>query len=83
MITIKKDINSFSELYASSWSGAIDTLDSVASANKEEELMNYLSEIFYNGDNTDTELNDYIWFEREQIYEYLGLNENGELSDDE
>jgi hypothetical protein len=28
---------------------------------------------------TDTEVNDYLWFERDSIYEAVGLNENGEL----
>ena len=42
--------------------------------------MEHLEEVFERGDEIeDTELNDYIWFEREYIYESLGLNENGEL----
>ena len=32
---------------------------------------------------TDTAVNDFIWFERDRIYEHLGLTENGELPEDE
>ena len=28
---------------------------------------------------SDTELNDYLWFESEEIYKAIGLNENGEI----
>ena len=31
---------------------------------------------------TDTELNDFIWFERDTIYSDLGLNKNGELEEE-
>ena len=32
---------------------------------------------------TDTKLNDFIWFERDTIYENLGLDENGEVITDD
>ena len=86
MITIKT-INiidnkkyDFYRLYDILWSGALQTLEDIEKANMEEEFMQHLEEVFERGDEIeDTELNDYIWFEREYIYESLGLNENGEL----
>ena len=59
-------------------------LEDIEDANKEEEFMEHLDEVFGMVDEVeDTELNDYIWFEREYIYESLGLNENGELIEEE
>ena len=72
------DKNDFGRLYDNSWSGAIQTLDDISNADLEREFMDYLEEIF--GDEVeDTELNDFIWFERDTIYDYLGLDENGEV----
>ena len=47
--------------------------------------MQYLDEVFgCEEELTDTELNDFIWFSRDEIYENLGLDENGEIiTDDE
>ena len=62
-----------------SWSGALDTLEDIEKADKEEELMQHLEEVFADRTPTDTEVNDYLWFERGSIYEAVGLNENGEI----
>ncbi len=71
--------NDFYNLYDNSWSGARDTLDDIKNADKEEEFMDYLEGLFGDEEVEDTTLNDYIWFERDEIYEALGLDENGEL----
>lgn len=74
------DTNNFYNLFENSWSGARDTLEDIIKAEKEEEFMQYLDEVFCDSDEiTDTELNDFIWFGRNTIYESLGLDENGEL----
>ena len=47
--------------------------------------MSHLEEMFFMNDSeipTMTELNDYIRFESETIFEYLGLNEDGELEEE-
>ena len=90
MITIKT-INTidnkkydFYKLHDILWSGALQTLEDIEEANKEEEFMEHLEQVFERVDEVeDTTLNDYIWFEREYIYESLGLNENGELIEEE
>ena len=64
-----------------SWSGALDTLKDIEEADKEDELMYFLEEIFADITPTETELNDFLWFERDYIYENLGLDENGRLID--
>lgn len=64
-----------------SWSGALDTLKDIEEADKEDELMYLLEEIFSGEIPTETEVNDFLWFERDDIYENLGLDENGRLID--
>ena len=82
---IRKEINGFYELADMVWSGAIDTLEDIQNANKENEFMDFLEMVFMNREEplTDTEVNDFIWFEREYIYENIGLTENGNLLEDE
>lgn len=45
--------------------------------------MELLEQVFFDEIPTDTEVNDYLWFERDEIYSNLGLNENGELEEEE
>lgn len=73
------EVNNFEELYSNSWSGAIDTLNDIARTHKTEELMNLLEEVFDADEEmpTATNINDFIWFERDYIYECLGLDETG------
>ena len=73
----------FNELYDMSWSGGKDTLDDIFEHDKEEELMNLLEEVFFDEIPSDTEVNDFLWFERSLIYENCGLDENGEEPMDE
>lgn len=74
------DKNDFYNLYDNSWSGARDTLDDIKNADLEEEFMDLLDTYFSCEEElTDTELNDFIWFERDTIYEELGLDENGKI----
>ena len=80
---IRKEINDFYALADMVWSGAVDTITGIQNANKETEFMNFLEEVFCDEVPTDTEVNDFIWFERDYIYENLGLTENGELIEEE
>ena len=80
---IKKEINDFYELEKMCWSGAVDTIADIQNANKEDEFMNFLEMIFCDEIPTDTAVNDFIWFERDYIYESLGLTKNGKLPEEE
>lgn len=71
------------ELYDMSWSGGRDTLDNIFEHDREEELMNLLEEVFFDEIPSDTEVNDFLWFERNMIYQNCGLDENGEEPMDE
>ena len=74
-----KDIGNYWELKENSWSGALDTLEDIEKADKEDELMDFLEEIFADRTPTETEVNDLLWHDRERVYENIGLNANGEL----
>ena len=74
-----KEYGNYWELKENSWSGALDTLADIEKADKEEELMQFLEEIFADRTPTETEVNDLLWHDREYIYENVGLNSNGEL----
>ena len=80
---IKKEINGFYELADMVWSGAVDTIADVQYAYKENEFMDFLEMVFCDDVPTDTEVNDFIWFERDYIYENIGLTEDGNLPEDE
>ena len=76
--------NDFYNLFENSWSGAKDTLEDIIKAELEDEFMEHLEMVFGAVEEiTDTELNDYIWFNRDDIYSSLGLDENGEVINDD
>lgn len=73
-IEVKKEL-SFWDLKNMCWSGAIYTLNRIEDEGKEDELMQLLEDIFYDNTPTDTQLNDFLWFDTDYIYEYLGIEE--------
>lgn len=76
MVKIQMELD-FSDLQKQCWSGAIQTLEVINSNNLEEEFMSYLEEALFMGElPTMTELNDYLWFDADQIFEDLEINEN-------
>lgn len=82
------EINNFYELKEQCWSGALFTLECIERAGKEDEFMAILDS-YYDMDWRDygvptmTEINDFIWFDSDTIFEELGLDSNGEPIEDE
>lgn len=73
----------FNDLMNKAWSGGADTLETVSQFDKESELMDLLESVFY-GDVPDLmEVNDYLWFERDYIFEMLGINEYEDEEEEE
>ena len=68
---IKKDYD-FEDLKRNSWSGAINTLKTIEENEKEEELMTLLENTFEDVP-TETEVNDFLWFDDDFIFEQLGI----------
>ena len=80
---IKQDMD-FNDLMNNCWSGAIDTLKTIEEHDKEDELMGHLAEIFesyFDNVPTMTEVNDYLWFEWETIFDCLGISETEDEED--
>ena len=71
---IKQDMD-FNDLMHNCWSGAYDTLNRINEFNKENELMAHLEQQWLDEVPTMTEINDYLWFEDEAIFEALGISE--------
>lgn len=74
------DINTFEF-----WSGAKDTITDIARAHKMDALQSLIIETFAFDEEppSETAINDFVWFERDFIYENLGLDENGNTIEDE
>ena len=73
MLTIKKEID-FNDLKNMVWSGAIDTMQRIEDEQKQDSLMALLNEVFFKRQPDITDVNDYLWFESDDIYEYLGIS---------
>ena len=74
MIKYSSTMDNFNELYDLCWSGAIYTLDTIESLDKEDELMSLLDDIFYDNEScTTTDINDFLWFDSDYIFESLGI----------
>ena len=70
---IKKDYD-FEDLKRNSWSGAINTLEKIEENEKEEELMQLLEYTFEDVP-SETEVNDFLWFDDNFIFGELGIKE--------
>lgn len=60
------------------WSGAKDTIAELT-MDEMQSLENLIDEIFYDQLPTDTEINDFVWFERDTIAQHLGYDDFDEL----
>lgn len=55
------------------WNGGKDTAEDLTDRQLDY-IEQYLTDIYPNGI-TDTQINDFFWFDRDTIYEWLGINE--------
>ena len=65
------------------WSGAVETYNKLIEANKEEEFIDQLEQVFAGQDVSDTDINDMLWFEPEACFKLVGLDENGNEKSEE
>lgn len=70
---VKKEI-AFEDLKDMCWSGAVDTLEEIENAEKEEELIELLESTFEDKIPTETEINDFLWFKDDFIFEQLSID---------
>ena len=83
---VKTEVEGFSWLEYNCWGGAIDTLNTIRDNNKEYEFMDYLEGIWFESSYempTLTELNDFLWFDDQTIFEDLGIGEDEEEDDED
>lgn len=66
----------------SPWSGAEDTYRRIADAGKLGELEDWLEEMYPDGIG-ETELNDLLWFDRDEVLSAMGLSGEEEDTEDE
>lgn len=67
------------------WSGAVSTWDRIIDEDKLCEFEEILADLYPDGIE-ETSLNDWLWFEPEEIYDLLGITEeedSDEFDDDE
>ena len=62
------------------WSGAIDTVDDLTW--DDFDILEPIIEEMFEGECSDTDLNDFFWFERDTIAEWLGYEDYDELMKD-
>lgn len=70
------------------WSGGKDTLDVLIEKDLCDTVEAILNDIYVDGDPTDTEINDTLWFSRDEIADWCGFSswealENGEEEEEE
>lgn len=69
-----KDEFTFEDLKRHCWSGAIDTLKIIEEHNKEDLFMTILEDMHIEYIPTLTEINDFLWFSDDDIFEMLEIN---------
>ena len=67
------------------WSGAVKTWEKIVDAGKVEKLEGYFEEMYPDGVDSVTAINDDLWFNDEEILNYLGIadEEEDEEEDEE
>ena len=60
------------------WSGAAKTQEKIVDAGKVEELEGYFEEMYPDGVDSVTAINDDLWFNDEEILDYLGIDDEEE-----
>lgn len=77
-VMISNDMD-FDDIYRNAWNGAVDTLDIISNEGKGNDLMEFLDTV-YPGGVDEIELNDFLAFEDDYIFNELGINleEEGE-----
>lgn len=69
---IKQDMD-FRDLENNCWGQAVDILKEISDADKEDALMSYLEEIYYDEIPTLTEINDVLAYDWENVYKDIGM----------
>lgn len=74
-VTTSNDMD-FDDIYRNAWGGAVDTLNTISNEGKEDDLMELLDELYPDGVD-ETELNDFLAFEDDYIFQNLDIDLGG------
>ena len=74
MLSVIRDIN-YWELKDELWSGALDTIDTIAENDKLQELICLLEELYPEPVDITT-INDLLWFEDDFLFEQLDIEQH-------
>lgn len=81
------ELDTWQELFRNSWSGALDTLQEIEEQGREEEALAMLEDLFdpavWGGIPSETEVNDYIWFDLADDMNLYGEDDEEEDDDDD
>lgn len=77
-MVVKNEINDFYEIADMAWSGAIDVCQEIIRQDRANEAMCLIEEIFMEEMPTETQLNDFIWFELGDLMHLWNDEENAE-----
>ena len=75
---VKTEIDDFKAIAAMAWSGAVQVCQEIIMQNRENEAMCLIEEIFAETMPTDTQLNDFIWFELGDLMNLWGIEDDDE-----
>ena len=86
-MVVTTKLNTWQELFRNSWAGALDTLKEIEEQGREEETLAMLEELFdpavWGSIPSETEVNDYIWFDLADDMNLYGEDDEEEDDDDD
>ena len=86
-MVVTTELNTWQELYRNSWAGALDTLHEIEEQGREEEALDILEDLFdpavWGRVPSETEVNDYIWFNLADAMNLYGDDDEDEEDDDD
>lgn len=77
-MVVKNEINDFYEIADMAWSGAVDVCQEIIRQDRANEAMCLIEEIFMEEMPTETQLNDFIWFELGDLMNLWDAEEDAE-----
>lgn len=57
------------------WCGGADTLNVIINKGLENDVENLIEEVFQGQEADETAINNFLWFEKDEIAEYLGYQD--------
>ena len=86
-MVVTTELNTWQELFRNSWAGALDTLREIEEQGREEEALAMLEDLFdpavWGRIPSETEVNDYIWFDLADDMNLYGEDDEEEDDDDD